>query len=355
MYPYFIQLLILLFFFYRSENSSYLNFYRNYKKEFLIFNLIFLSIFIGFREGVGGDWYNYQNIYYESKNLDFFLNVFKRYGLYSFFGLTFGNLNIPINYVNFIYSALFVFGIYSFIKNDKNPYFSLIIFFPVLIIVVGMGFTRQSAAIGIYLYLISKNKFEPFRDVLIILSSIFLIHISAVFCFLPFVCKYILNKKYFKFIYLVIFLFSLFLIFFKEQIFFYLYNYIFKDVIFSFGLIPRVILCLIPSIFFILNIRYFKKKENFFMWLMNAILAILFFLLIILKSTNPAIDRFSFFLIPFQAYVYKELAENITEKNISIFFKIIVILGYFFIFVFWLKYAIHSKYWLPYMINFFVY
>ena len=67
MYPYFIQLLILLFFFYRIENSSYSNFYRNYKKEFLIFNLIFLSIFIGFREGVGGDWYNYQNIYYESK------------------------------------------------------------------------------------------------------------------------------------------------------------------------------------------------------------------------------------------------------------------------------------------------
>lgn len=355
MYPYFIQLFILIYFFYKNETSSKFSFYKVNSKKLLIANLIFVSIFIGFRESVGGDWYNYLNIYNESKNLDFFLNVYKRYGIYSFFGLTFGNLNIPVNFTNYIYSSIFIYGIYEFIKTDRNPYFSLIIFFPIFLIIVGMGFTRQSAAIGIYLYLISKMKFQPIFDMSLILFSIFLIHISAVFCILPFFCKYIFNKNNYNLIFIVIILIILFSTIFIEQIYFYIQYYIYKDVIYSVGAIPRIILCVIPSIIFFYNFKFFKEKDNFIIWFFSASISIIFFLLIMIKTTNPALDRFAFFLIPFQAYVYKELLENIKNEHILVFVKISLVVIYILIFIFWLKFAIHSKYWLPYMINFFLY
>ena len=205
------------------------------------------------------------------------------------------------------------------------------------------------------LYLISKMKFQPIFDMVLILFSIFLIHISAVFCILPFFCKYIFNKNNYNLIFIVIILIILFSIIFIEQIYFYIQYYIYKDVIYSVGAIPRIILCVIPSIIFFFNFKFFKEKDNFTIWFFSALISIIFFLLIMIKSTNPALDRFAFFLIPFQAYVYKELLENIKNKHILVFVKISLVVFYILIFIFWLKFAIHSKYWLPYMINFFLY
>ena len=114
-----------------------------------LFIIIFLTVFIGFRFEVGGDWGAYL-MYYDS-----FSGIYLR----DAFNITSDPGYILINWasselgwgiygVNTICGFIFALGLAIFCRNLPRPLLALLAAIPYLLIVVGMGYSRQGVALG---------------------------------------------------------------------------------------------------------------------------------------------------------------------------------------------------------------
>jgi hypothetical protein len=146
-----------------------------------------LSIFVGFRDHVGGDWDTYELIFdaYHHFTLPIAyleMPIEPGYALLNFLS---GIVGADIHLVNFICALLMMAGILIFAKMVQiNPNLALFLSTPYLIFVVGMGYTRQSVAIGIGLaafgYLVNGRR----RMFYLCVCIATLFHYSAIFLFL---------------------------------------------------------------------------------------------------------------------------------------------------------------------------
>jgi hypothetical protein len=110
---------------------------------------IALTLLIGFRFKVGGDWGAYQRIY-ESTNVEDIqsLLVMKEPG-YVLLNLVAISLDWGIFGVNLMSGGIFAYGLVEFCRSHSRPWLALMTAVPYLLIVVAMGYTRQGIAIGI--------------------------------------------------------------------------------------------------------------------------------------------------------------------------------------------------------------
>ncbi|NDD15361.1 MAG: EpsG family protein, partial [Betaproteobacteria bacterium] len=113
-----------------------------------------LTLFIGLRHEVGGDWFNYEANF---QNLDFdALSVDSeplgwlatREPIYRLFEWLSKELGGGIYLVNLLCAALFTYGLARFCRSLPRPWLALAAALPYLVIVVAMGYTRQGVAIG---------------------------------------------------------------------------------------------------------------------------------------------------------------------------------------------------------------
>ena len=113
-----------------------------------ILTLIIFTILIGLRFEIGPDWVLYFKMMEREKDLnlnEIFLGVEPGFTVFNWIG---AQLN-AIYIVNSLSALIFLTGLISYAKKQTYPWLSLIIAFPILIIMVGMGLTRLSVAIGI--------------------------------------------------------------------------------------------------------------------------------------------------------------------------------------------------------------
>ena len=156
MAPYiYLNLFVLIF-------SSKELFAPNYLNKILsVILCIILILFVGLRYKVGGDWVPYEIIYFDSQSYKFKDLLFKGqdylfYLINYFIALTgFENGNV---FLNLLISTFVFFSFYKYINFNKLNLISFIIFYPFIVIIL-MGFIRQSIALG-FLFLILSNKLE---------------------------------------------------------------------------------------------------------------------------------------------------------------------------------------------------
>ncbi|MGN5041548.1 EpsG family protein [Aeromonas sp. 3P] len=219
---------------------------------------VFLCLFIGLRESIGGDWLLYNKFFIEISKLSFFDAIRYTDPAYAainwIVGRTFGTIYI----VNFICALIFFSCIFIFCSKQPYPWLCLAVLYPYLIVVVGMGYTRQSVAIGLSLLAVSFFlDGKVYKSLLVIMLSV-LFHKSSL-SFIPVFILGLNNKKI---------IFSMLLFFIAMMIYIYLFywNHIselyIKNLVYSQGAILRVglgifILCLYlmvnpsPSFFFV--------------------------------------------------------------------------------------------------------
>ena len=127
---------------------------RKTQRVSLILLIPLMIIMIGFRYKIGGDWYAYEAMLSLIKGLQnpilSLTATDPAYGLINYFAPTwwYGN---GISFVNTICATLFLLGVAFFSHKQMYPMLCVAIAVPYLILVVGMGYTRQSAAIGMAL------------------------------------------------------------------------------------------------------------------------------------------------------------------------------------------------------------
>ena len=116
---------------------------------------VFVVLLIGLRHQIGGDWDNYADltIRVSEEPFDFFLNEVDPG--FIFINAVSTRAGWGIYGVNLISSVIFLAGLTCFCWKQPLPSLAWLVATPYLIIVVGMGYTRQSVALGLMFFAFS--------------------------------------------------------------------------------------------------------------------------------------------------------------------------------------------------------
>ena len=335
----------------------------HYKKNldfFLWFFLIAIYIFIiGFRYEVGGDWDTY--IHGLKKHTIQFdpltFNVRSDYGYELITWITY-NLGFGIYGSNIISSVIFIVSLSYFCSLQPNKWLAFLISFPVIIVVLGMGFTRQGIAFAFFLLslisLIKKNNFSYFLYMFISI----LFHKSIVI-FLP-IYFLSIEKNYLKNFLLFSFFLILISFFIYKDIQLLFITYILNRFtnnesgtgLVSYGIYYRLFLNLIPAIIMLIyrkQLTHNKIEKRIFV--LFSLLILLFFLF---SSTfSVVVDRMNLYTAILQVFVLSRLCYIIEDKRIIKIVNLFIVIFYFLILFVWLNFAVNAHAWTPYMNYFF--
>jgi hypothetical protein len=308
------------------------------KKILFLFWYIGLSVIVGFRECIGGDWDSYLTIFKNTGNFSEGL-LLENYDLgYLFLSLFFKKIKFDIYAVNFVCAVIFISGIMAFIKCADNPYFRLFYSIPQLIIIIGMGYTRQSVAIGFLLIAFYAIKNITVRIFLIIIGSSFHYSLSLILIILIF-------KNVKNIIFFVLLIISI--IFLNFNYLESLYeNYIISNKE-SYGGFIRVAMILV-SLFGYLSVNKSVKLKKLDSLFCNnfTLFGIVFAPLVTIFPV--AIDRFMIYFLPIQVIFFCTFPNIFHSKYVRLAMHTVFLVTNFAILVIWQNFGINSHAWFPY-------
>ena len=322
--------------------------------KFFSFFCILLYLFIGFRFQVGGDWGSYLQTYHDFKfgNINYIYDIlFKKealfYSLYYFFSNFYYDFGFTT--VNLICAIFFMYGLYRFLITLNNPFFSLLISFHFLII-VGMGYVRQSVTLGILFYILAiYNKISFLKlNSIVIMGSFFHFTSFLYLGFNFFKFKFFLRFINFKILIIVLPLFFL-LFFLLIYYFFPKYAWFFTIWIRSYGAFYKIIPILFASLLYLFFNEKFKKEFPNTVFLIYQLCAIIGIILFPLSFFYPSlVDRLFINLIPLYIIVFSKLLIFSKSYFISSIYFIFFSLYNLLYLLIWFIYANNSFAWFPY-------
>lgn len=318
------------------------------KLNFKLF-FIFITIFIGLRYEVGGDWWNYLSIYDSFEYQSFLQSIFISDVGYSILNFLSVKLEIADTVlVNFCCALIISIFLYlAFIKLEKY-WLMMLLYYPYHLLVVSLGYTRQAVALAIITYaftcLIDK------RNVKFLLYVLFacLFHKTAIILLMFLPLSFIQKIKQKKFLFYFYCLFSLFIILslvyismrFGENI------YTNSDTeLSSSGVFMRLSMHFIPIF---LYFSYRNKFNQNRMIVLDYFLFMIFLCTILAFSFSTLADRFNLYLIFFDLFIFSFVFNNLKKKN-EIFFSFILFVNFTLYIYIWMSLGEWaSKAWIPY-------
>jgi hypothetical protein len=311
---------------------------------------VFLMLMIGLRHEVGGDWGNYLGNLegFTSKTLIDALNTTRGDPTDSLLNWITKQLGLSIYFINTLYATLFTWGVLVFCRQQPRPWLALTVSVPYLIIVVGMGYTRQGVAIGLAMLGLVALENKRVLKFLIWIAIAATIHKSAVIliplALLAGTRRWLLALFWVCFT--VVLLFGLLV---QESIDNLMAGYIYAEYASS-GASIRIAMNALPAALFLLfrnRFRLANAQRIFWMWMACGALAFVALLFILPSST--AVDRMALYWIPLQLFVWSRLPDAMGRPSGTNEGWVYVVVAYSAIVQFvWLFFADNAGSWLPY-------
>lgn len=306
----------------------------------------FFAVFAGFRHEVGGDWFNYIEHFRTIERMHFREALeFGDPGYYAVMWLV-ADQGLSIHWSNFISACVVMTGVAVFARHQPMPWLALLVAVPYLIIVVGMGYTRQSAALGfamLGLTALSQQRTRIFVFWILVGAAF---HKSAVLL-LPIAALSASRNRGWTFVWVTLTSIAGAYFFVADDSEALVKNYIESEYQSQGGAI-RVAMNAVPAALFLFWQRRMgieERERKLWFWLSAFALACVP-LIMILPST--AVDRVALYFIPIQMYVFSHL-HRIAKSTIGRTRIVVAVVGYYALVQFvWLNYAAHSRYWVPY-------
>jgi hypothetical protein len=232
-----------------------------------------------------------------------------------------------------------------FCRRQPNPWLALMTAVPYMLIVVGMGYTRQSVALGLSLIGLVALGEHRIRTFIVCVAIGALFHKSAVLLMPIAALAASRNRMLTGAIVLVsvLMLYYLLLVDTADDMW---RNYVEEQMQSQGGLI-RVVMNFVPAMLLIVfRRRLVPDPQERKLWLWIAAFSILCVPLVFLAST--AVDRVALYFIPLQLFVFARLptlAHTVTARTGIV---IGIVLYYAAVQYVWLNYATHAQYWTPY-------
>jgi hypothetical protein len=110
---------------------------------------VLLTLYIGLRYWVGGDWIEYQSEFAFAAYTPLAQALKEQDPAYQVLNWLGQRMGLGIWFVNLICAAIFTWGLIRLARTQPRPWLVLLLSVPYLITVVAMGYTRQAVAIGL--------------------------------------------------------------------------------------------------------------------------------------------------------------------------------------------------------------
>ena len=306
---------------------------------------LFFSLAIGLRFEVGGDWFTYARhleLRSATSLADVLLGSDPGYYLVNWLVAQAGG---SIILVNTVCGMIVMAGVVRFARSQPLPWLALLVAVPYLIIVVGMGYTRQSVALGFLLLgLVSlRNRQMRWFVFWVMLGATF--HKSAVLM-LPVAALASTSNRFWSFFWVGLMSLVggyLFVFDSAERLW---TNYVEADYQSQGGLI-RVLMNAVPALLFFVFQRSLRLSESEHkLWFWMSLLALACIPLVVISST--ATDRVALYLIPIQMFVFARLPFVLSDPRHKGLITLAVVGYYGLVQAVWLLFASHAFVWLPY-------
>jgi len=264
-----------------------------------------LTLIIGLRREVGADWNNYLSIFEHIRMLSIdkaMLRIEPAYGLLNWVA---AKLGWSIWFVNLVCAGLFVWGLITFCRQQPSPAIALLIALPYLIIGVGMGYTRQSAALGLVLLALTQyTRGATLRmGISLVLAATF--HNSSLVV-APLLAIAAAQRR----------VFTLGLIGFLGIVLLYQFSgHILQRLqalnqlnIQAGGASPRLAMNVVPAVIFLaIRKRFTVSPEELRLWTVFAGASLFTMVLLFVVPSTTIVDRLGIYLIPVQIFVLSRL------------------------------------------------
>ncbi|GIZ15184.1 EpsG family protein [Capnocytophaga catalasegens] len=278
---------------------------------------VFLVFFVGLRHQIGGDWEAYLIMKEQIQSFNNFgialLYTDPSYGMLNYIV---AENETGIYVVNTVCALFLICGIYVVSIKQFDSFFSLLVAIPYIIFVVGMGYTRQSAALGlifIAIELLINNK-KKLSILAILLASTF--HLTAI---VMLVAVFFRQKINYRTILLITIVFFIGFIMLNQYVLSKMVIYGSEDVVSSSGGFFRHLLNIIPALlFFKYRIFFQEHAPNHYRVLkFLSIGSICLFLLGFVLSTLA--DRIALYFSVIQLMIYPIFMQKIVKKQRTLF------------------------------------
>jgi hypothetical protein len=314
-----------------------------------LFGGLAISLLIGLRYEVGGDWFAYMRMYSSAENVDLFSTLLQGDPGYQFINWIVIRAGLGVWAVNLVCGAIFAWGLFKFATRQANPWLTITVAIPYLVIVVAMGYTRQAVAIGLILAGLSDIGRGSLLRFAIYCVLAVLFHKSAIVV-LPVVA---LSAKQNRFVTILLIL--------SLAVFLYyslvapsldrlVTNYIDAGYQSS-GAGIRVAMNLPPAfVFLLLNRRFGLPEMQRRLWRNFSIAAVVCLAMLLLSSSSTAVDRIALYVIPLQLFVFSALPAIVSGSRTRTVLILLVVSYSFAVEFVWLNYADNAGEWLPYQL-----
>lgn len=311
----------------------------------------FLTLLIGLREQVGGDWSSYIGYVIRSEGLPFseiFLDDEPGYALLNWIGANWGG---SVYLVNLLCGLIFSIGLLQFCRAQPRPWLALTLAFPYLITVVAMGYSRQGVAIGLEMIaLLALQRSQLLRFLAWIALAATFHRTALVLLILP-ASTLSPSLRFGQLIRLLLLAgagYGLYSAVIAPDIDYYVQGYLEAEYQ-SQGALIRVALCLLPALVFLSNRRRFQlPPDTQRIWTLLSLLAIAAAIGLATVASSTAVDRLALYLIPLQLFVGSRLPDTRLFGLSPGAWKQLLVLFSFAVLIVWLTFASNARSWLPY-------
>ena len=311
---------------------------------------LFLIALIGLRYKVGGDWANYLQIYrvIAIQSLERAFNTSVQEPAYTLINWTAAQLGAGMWLVNLLNAVPFVVGLILLSRQQTNFWLALLVATPFLIIVVGMGYTRQASALGFLM--IGCSELIRTRSLLrfvgwVLIGSFF--H-RTVLVFIPIMLMATGQKRATVFLLGILTIVIAYYTVLPNALERYAPGYI-KNVYTAAGATVRVLMNLLPAVILLLSQdKLYRSPEERTIWRTFAIMALVAAIALPLVSSSVIVDRLSIYLIPLQMFVFARLPYTRSAGTLAGVWTFLVILYTALVMFVWLNYAVNAHSWIPY-------
>lgn len=311
----------------------------------LLLAALVMILFVGLRDRVGVDWLNYRWILTRAAYQDLGQALTTANPAYQLLNYLAHQLDVGMWFVNLVCAAIFVWGLFRLVACQPFPWLAVLVALPYLIIVVGMNYTRQAAALGFLMAGMASTSRggSPWRF-LALAGPAILFHSSAVLALplatIGFKQSRVIHAALVPIVLILFFSGAL-----TGRIDHYTSSYV-EIVQQSQGAAIRLVMCVIPAALMLLAGQRMRFNENeAIMWRNASLAAIALGVSLLFLPTSTAIDRLAVYILPLQIAVIARLPFVINSYIAAKFVVVAFATSVLSVFLF---FAANAYAWIPY-------
>ncbi|WP_027715123.1 EpsG family protein [Desulfuromonas sp. TF] len=307
-----------------------------------------LTLLIGYRIEVGGDWWNYLRNFENMTDRSLVEALAMGDPGYRLLEWISHEAGWGILGVNLIGAILFSVGLAVFCRSLPRPWLALAIAVPYMVIVIAMGYTRQGIAIGLAMIGLVLLGHQSVRGFVfwVLFAAVF--HKSAVLL-LPIAALAATRRKIWTAVWISIVVVGAYLAMLEKSVDDLYTNYVLAGYQSQGALIRLVMNAMPAAILLIWRQRFQMTLSQMRLWVWCSIISLGLLGLYFASPSSTAIDRVALLMLPVQLAVFSHVPEVFGAKRSSnILFVLAVLLYYALVQFVWLNYATHAYAWLPY-------